>query len=79
LTTETDGRRLPRESNTSPDVERRAAMPLYEYYCEKCHKEFSTTMSMSEHEKTKAACPGCGSRDVRPLMGTIFTQTSKKS
>jgi putative FmdB family regulatory protein len=54
-------------------------MPLYEYYCEKCRKEFSTTMTISEHEKTKAACPGCGSRDVRPLVGTVFTQTSKKS
>jgi len=54
-------------------------MPLYEYYCDACRKEFSATMTIGEHDRTKAACPGCGSRDVRPLMGTVLTQTSKKS
>ncbi len=54
-------------------------MPVYEYYCEKCNKEVSHTMSISEHDKGGAACPDCGSRSLRPLVGTIFTQTSRKS
>ncbi len=54
-------------------------MPLYEFYCDKCQKEVSVTMSISEREKGQAACPRCGSRAMRPLMGTFFTQTSKKS
>ncbi len=54
-------------------------MPLYEFYCDACRREFTATMSISEHDKAQTPCPGCGSRDVRPLMGTVFTQTSKKS
>jgi putative FmdB family regulatory protein len=54
-------------------------MPLYEYYCEKCQREVSVTMSMSERERGGAACPGCGSRDLRPLVGTFFSKTSRKS
>ena len=54
-------------------------MPLYEFYCEKCRREVSLTMTISERDKGKAACPKCGSRDLRPLLGTFFTQTSKKS
>jgi len=54
-------------------------MPLYEYFCEKCAKEVTLTMSISEHDKATAACPGCGGTKLRPLVSTIFTQTSRKS
>jgi len=54
-------------------------MPLYEYYCEKCKREVTLTMTMSERDKGGAACPDCGSRSLRPLVGTVFTQTSRKS
>jgi putative FmdB family regulatory protein len=53
-------------------------MPLYEYYCEKCQREITIPMSMSEHEKG-AACPHCGSREMRPLVGAFFSKTSRKS
>jgi putative FmdB family regulatory protein len=54
-------------------------MPLYQFYCDKCQKEVSVTMSISERGRAQATCPGCGSRELRPLLGTFFTQTSKKS
>ena len=54
-------------------------MPLYEYYCDKCKREVTLTMTMSEHDKGGAACPDCGNRGLRPLVGTFFTQTSRKS
>lgn len=54
-------------------------MPLYEYRCEKCEKDVTVTMSISEHDKAKAACPHCGGTQMRPLVSTIFTQTSRKS
>jgi putative FmdB family regulatory protein len=54
-------------------------MPLYEFYCDKCAKEVSVTMTISEREKGQPTCPHCGGRELRPLMGTFFTQTSKKS
>ena len=54
-------------------------MPLYEYYCDTCKREVTLTMTISEHDKGGAACPDCGGRAMRPLVGTVFTQTSKKS
>ena len=54
-------------------------MPLYEYFCEKCAKEVTIPMSISEHDRAKAACPQCGGTQMRPLVSTIFTQTSRKS
>jgi putative FmdB family regulatory protein len=53
-------------------------MPLYEYFCDRCQKEVAVTQSMSEHVKG-AACPECGSRDMRPLVAPFFSKTSRKS
>ena len=54
-------------------------MPLYEYYCEKCQHEVTVPMSISEHDKGTAACPQCGSREMRQLVSTVFAQTARKS
>ena len=54
-------------------------MPLYEYYCEKCRKDITIPMSISEHEKGGATCPQCGSKDLKPLVGAFFSKTSRKS
>lgn len=54
-------------------------MPLYEFFCDKCQKEVSLTLSISEREKGEAKCPQCDSRDMRPLIGTFFSKTSRKS
>jgi putative FmdB family regulatory protein len=54
-------------------------MPLYEFFCDKCQKEVSLTLSMSEREKGGAECPQCGGRELRPLVGTFFSKTSRKS
>jgi putative FmdB family regulatory protein len=53
-------------------------MPLYEFFCDRCQKEVAITQSMSEHAQG-AVCPTCGSRDMRPLVGTFFSKTSRKS
>jgi putative FmdB family regulatory protein len=54
-------------------------MPQYEYFCDGCKKEITLAMSMSEHEKGGATCPDCGGRNLRPLVGTFFSKTSRKS
>ncbi len=54
-------------------------MPLYEYFCEKCQREIAITMSISEHDRANAACPTCGGGNLRPLVGTFFSKTSRKS
>ena len=54
-------------------------MPIYEYSCDKCRREVNVTLSISEHDKAKVACPRCGSTALRPLVSTFFSQTSRKS
>ncbi len=54
-------------------------MPVYEYFCEKCQREVSLTLSISQHEKGQATCPQCSGKDLRPLVSTFFSQTSRKS
>ena len=54
-------------------------MPLYEYFCPSCQREVTIPMSMSEHDKGSAVCPGCGAAGLRPLVGTSFSKTSRKS
>lgn len=54
-------------------------MPLYEYFCDRCAKEVTVPMSISEREKSAPACPGCGSRDMTALVGSFFSKTSRKS
>ncbi len=54
-------------------------MPVYEYHCDKCDRDVTLTLTISEHEKGPVTCPKCGSKALRPLPSTIMTQTAKKS
>jgi putative FmdB family regulatory protein len=54
-------------------------MPTYEYFCATCNGEVTVHMPMSQHERGEAACPKCGNRELRPLVGTFFAKTSRKS
>lgn len=55
-------------------------MPTYEYHCNKCDKNFSKIMTLTEHErKPRAACPKCASRKVEQLPSSFQAVTSKKS
>jgi putative FmdB family regulatory protein len=54
-------------------------MSRYEFLCEKCKKPFEVTMTISEREKAKPACPQCKGTKVVPQLGGFMSQTSKKS
>ena len=54
-------------------------MPVYEYYCDKCRREITVTLSIGEHSKGVPACPHCNGKDLHPLVSTFFSQTSRKS
>ena len=54
-------------------------MPTYEFECQDCKSNFSMIMSMAEHEKGKVACPACKSKNVRQIISTFITKTSRKS
>ena len=59
--------------------ERGQAMPLYEYHCEKCSKDFSARLSFEDYDRKKVTCPHCKSRRVRQLMHAVNVKTSKTS
>lgn len=42
----------------------REKLPIYEYYCPKCHKEFELMRSMSE-ATAQAKCPVCSTTGER--------------
>ena len=54
-------------------------MPTYQYRCEECGKAFERTETISEHEKAKPQCPGCGSKDVSAVPARVYVVTPKKS
>jgi len=43
-------------------------MPIYEYYCPKCRREFELLRSMNEADKP-AFCPSCGAQAERLISG----------
>ena len=53
-------------------------MPHYDFYCEKCRKEVTMTLSISERERGGYACPQGGGKERQPVMGTFCSKTSRK-
>lgn len=54
-------------------------MPVYEYRCRDCGKEFEIIALLGELEDLKPKCTGCGSRKVERRWSSVFAVTSKKS
>ena len=54
-------------------------MPLYEYFCDACQREITVTQSIQARERGEATCPQCGGRALRPLVGSFYSKTSRKS
>lgn len=55
-----------------------AAMPIYEYECEKCHKRTSV-LTMRVSERAEASCKHCGSARMRRLMSRFATPRSEEA
>ena len=54
-------------------------MPVYDYLCNDCHKEFEKVLSLKEHDHDQIRCPHCGSGNVEQEAKEFFAVTSKKS
>ena len=55
-------------------------MPNYEFECTQCRKTFTQKQTFEEHDRHKRVkCPKCGTTKVKPRIGSVFAQTSKKS
>lgn len=48
-------------------------MPLYEYYCEDCRKDFTLLQSASVN-KEETVCSECGSSHVRSQMSSFASK-----
>ena len=53
-------------------------MPVYDYMCRKCKKEFEQVLTLKEHEQP-VTCPHCGSADVEQEATKFYAVTSSKS
>lgn len=54
-------------------------MPIYEYVCLDCKKEFTETKPISKYDPKKARCPKCKSRNVERRPSSVSVETSRKS
>ncbi len=57
-------------------------MPIYEFLCQQCGKDFTMALSIAEAERKRKEgfqCPGCGSAKVVQQISHFQTKTSKKS
>jgi len=55
-------------------------MPVYEYTCKDCGKEFTVFLTIKEFEvNPRIKCPHCGSDHVEKKLSAFMTKTSKKS
>ena len=59
--------------------QRRSVMPSYDFKCDKCKKNFTLLLTISEFERTKTRCPSCKSTRVKQEITPFQTVTSKKS
>ena len=55
-------------------------MPLYEFFCKRCKKQFQEVMHVEEHDKGVAVCPSCRKKDeVERRMSVFHAVTPRKS
>jgi len=49
-------------------------MPIYEYQCKKCGKEFEVIQKMNEGGEA-LTCPSCGQKGPEKVMSCCFSST----
>lgn len=54
-------------------------MPVYEFRCRDCKKDFEIVSSISAYDQEKVTCPHCGGNNVERLWSRVFAVTAKKS
>lgn len=54
-------------------------MPIYEFGCKKCKKDFEIVQSISDYDPAKVECPDCHSKNVERHYSRVHAITSKKS
>ncbi len=54
-------------------------MPVYEFVCLDCGREFTLVLSIRDYERKESVCPHCKSKAIERLVTTCEVITAKKS
>jgi putative FmdB family regulatory protein len=54
-------------------------VPIYEFECRKCGKDFTLVLSVKQYEEKGFTCPACQAKEVEQLITSTQVITSKKS
>jgi putative FmdB family regulatory protein len=54
-------------------------MPVYEFVCLECKKNFEVIQAIGKYKPAAVKCPKCGSKKVERHWSSVFVETSKKS
>ena len=54
-------------------------MPVYEFRCNACRKQFQIVESIKDYDPKKVKCTKCGSSRVERVWSGVHVVTSKKS
>jgi putative FmdB family regulatory protein len=54
-------------------------MPLYDFHCNDCGKDFELPLSVKDYERKDFACPGCRSKNLERMVAGVGVITAKKS
>ncbi len=54
-------------------------MPMYDYKCQKCGKDFVLARTLKAQESGPPFCPSCKSKKIERLFATFMAKTSRKS
>jgi len=53
-------------------------MPIYEYRCNRCHKEFSY-LHLHSWEGSRVSCKFCGNREMKRLLSSFTVHQTEES
>ena len=54
-------------------------MPVYEYRCQVCKKQFEVFLSYQDYEKKTITCPDCGANNIRRMISKVRIAKSEDS
>lgn len=54
-------------------------MPVYDFRCKDCGKEFTVVLHVEEWERHDVTCPHCHSKEVEQAVTAFQVITPKKS
>lgn len=53
-------------------------MPVYEFICLDCKKQFEVLKQVQKYDPKKIECPRCHGRKVERHWSAVFVETSRK-